>query len=307
MRKSILLGALAALVFGWLTAVPAQAAGETNLVAVARSTSISAPLEGDVQAIGGALTIASVVSGDVVTIGTRVRFEGAGEVRGSFIAAGGSVAGLTRERVAGEIWAPGTIRGAAGDAPSGQVLVDMMSEPFSLAAAALKVTLTLFWILAAAIVILVADREVRASSIEIRAALLHAFLLGLVAFTSFVLTAILFAWLTPWGIGYILLAILGAFAFITKVYGMVAVFHLVGSMLMGPRTHEEAATKWLRGDLALVVLGGLVLGALRLVPVVGNVVWISASLVGIGVALATGFGRREPWFLAWRESLADEP
>lgn len=304
MKKSVLLGALIALVCVWLTAAPARA---EDVVAVMQTTTVEAPLQGDVQAIGGALTIASVVSGNVVSIGTRVHFEGAGEVRGSFIAAGGTVTGLTRERVAGEIWAPGTIRGVAGDAPSGAVLVDMMAEPFSLAAAALKVTLTLFWILAAAIVILVADREVRASSIEIRAALLHAFLLGLVAFTSFVLTAILFAWLIPWGIGYILLAILGVFAFITKVYGMVAVFHLVGSMLMGPRTHEEAATKWLRGDLALVVLGGLVLGALRLVPVVGNVVWISASLVGIGVALATGFGRREPWFLAWRESLADEP
>jgi hypothetical protein len=33
-------------------------------------------------------------------------------------------------------------------------------------------------------------------------------------------------------------------------------------------------------------------------------VWSGASIFGIGVALATKFGRREPWFLAWRAAEA---
>jgi hypothetical protein len=36
---------------------------------------------------------------------------------------------------------------------------------------------------------------------------------------------------------------------------------------------------------------------LRLIPVVGTLIWAGASVFGIGVALATKFGRREPWFL----------
>jgi hypothetical protein len=82
---------------------------------------------------------------------------------------------------------------------------------------------------------------------------------------------------------------------------MVAVFHAVGAIMAGPRTHAEALSGgWLRGDLALTMIGAVTLGALRLVPMVGNVAWIVASVVGLGVALATWFGRREPWFLADR-------
>jgi hypothetical protein len=50
----------------------------------------------------------------------------------------------------------------------------------------------------------------------------------------------------------------------------------------------------------MVIIGLLILGAIRLVPVIGPIVWGLASIFGVGTALATKFGRREPWFLAWR-------
>jgi hypothetical protein len=31
---------------------------------------------------------------------------------------------------------------------------------------------------------------------------------------------------------------------------------------------------------------------------------MTASVLGVGVALSTKFGRREPWFLAWRPAEA---
>jgi hypothetical protein len=72
------------------------------------------------------------------------------------------------------------------------------------------------------------------------------------------------------------------------------------------RSREEMSQRrWLRGDLAMVVIGVLLLGAIRLIPVVGTVVWGIASVFGIGAALATKFGRREPWFLVWRPVSAD--
>jgi len=86
---------------------------------------------------------------------------------------------------------------------------------------------------------------------------------------------------------------------------MVAVFHALGTLTAGPRTPEQAARRrWLRGDLAMVVVGFLVLGLIRLIPVVGPLVWMGASALAIGVALATKFGRREPWFLSWRPAEA---
>jgi hypothetical protein len=87
----------------------------------------------------------------------------------------------------------------------------------------------------------------------------------------------------------------------TKVYGMVAVFHAIGTMVARPRERDRFDRRHiLRGDLAMVLIGLLILGAVRLIPVVGNVAWMAASLFGVGVALATKFGKREPWFLTWR-------
>jgi hypothetical protein len=166
---------------------------------------------------------------------------------------------------------------------------------------AVIMSLIAVWMIAAVALTLMSGREVRASSMEIRASALHCFTLGLVAMTSFVLTAIVFSYLIPYMVGVPLLFALAVFAIITKIYGMVAVFHAVGTLIAGARSRDELATrKWLRGDLAMAVIGALILGAIRLIPVVGAIVWALASIFGIGSALATKFGRREPWFLAWR-------
>lgn len=170
---------------------------------------------------------------------------------------------------------------------------------------AVIVSLIAVWMLAAVALTLMSGREVRTSSTEVRASALHCFTLGLVAVTSFVLTAIVFSYLIPYFIGVPLLFALAVFAVITKIYGMVAVFHAVGTLVAGARSREQLASrKWLRGDLAMAVIGALLLGAIRLIPVVGPIVWGLASVFAIGSALATKFGRREPWFLVWRPAEA---
>jgi hypothetical protein len=166
---------------------------------------------------------------------------------------------------------------------------------------AVTVALLALWMFAAVALTLLSGREIRYSSVEMRASALHCFALGLVAVTSFVLTAIVFSYLIPYHVGVPLLFALGVFAILTKIYGMVAVFHTVGTLIAGSRTRDQlAGRKWLRGDLAMVVIGVLILGAIRLIPIVGLIVWSLTSVFGIGTALATKFGRREPWFLAYR-------
>ncbi|HWW60620.1 MAG TPA: hypothetical protein VN181_04555, partial [Thermoanaerobaculia bacterium] len=166
---------------------------------------------------------------------------------------------------------------------------------------AIVVSLLLVWLTIAVIVTLMSGREVRLSSAEVRASALHCFALGLVALTSFVLTAIMFSYLVPYVVGIPLLAALTVFAILTKVFGMISVFHAVGTIVAGARTREQLASRrWFRGDLAMVIVGLLILGLIRLIPGVGAIVWGVASVFGVGVSLATKFGRREPWFLAWR-------
>ncbi len=165
---------------------------------------------------------------------------------------------------------------------------------------AVVASLLFVWMIAAVALTLISGREIRYSSIEVRTSPLHCLALGLVAVTSFVLTAIVFSWMTS-VIGIPLLVALAVFVMLTKIYGTIAMFHAVGTIVAGLRTREQLAQRrWLRGDLAMVIIGLLILGAIRLVPVIGPIVWGLASIFGVGTALATKFGRREPWFLAWR-------
>jgi hypothetical protein len=204
------------------------------------------------------------------------------------IFAGGRVDGA-EGRVGGHVYSPTTFEGATAAITRSAVIVSLL----------------LVWLIAAVIITLASPREIRLSSIEIRSSPLHCFTLGLVALTSFVITTIVFSYLIPYLIGIPLLVALGVFAILTKIYGTVAVFHAVGTLVAGSRTRDQLARRrWLRGDLAMVVVGVLILGAIRMIPIVGTVVWGCASIFGIGVALATKFGRREPWFLTWRPEVA---
>ncbi|HEX8152960.1 MAG TPA: hypothetical protein VF698_07545 [Thermoanaerobaculia bacterium] len=249
-----------------------------------RNANIDQPVRGTVQVYGGMVNVADVIDGDLVVVGGDVLFERAGRVNGNVILGGGRMLNADG-RVGGRVHPIASLEGAAA----------------SINKSAVAASLLVVWILAAVILTLMNGREVRFSSLEVRASALHCFALGLVALTSFVLTAIVFSYLVPYLIGIPLLAALGVFAILSKIYGMVVVFHAVGTLVAGARSrHQLAGRKWLRGDVAMVVIGALVLGIIRLIPGIGTIVWALASVFGIGVALATKFGRREPWFLEFR-------
>lgn len=290
MRSRVLavLTVVAATIVTALLAAPASAphrsaTGHHNVVVFGRDAVIDHPVNGDVQVYRGSATVRDAVDGDLLVFGDGVTFEGNGRVNGDVILAGGSVANGDG-RIGGRLYTPATIEGAMA----------MMTRT------AVIVSLLLVWMIAALVVTLMSGREIRLSSIEVRSSPLHCFTLGLVAMTSFVLTAIVFSYLVPYLIGIPLLFALGVFAVLTKIYGTVAIFHAAGTLIAGARTREQLARRrWFRGDLAMVVAGVLLLGAIRLIPVIGTIVWAFTSVFGIGVALATKFGRREPWFLAW--------
>jgi len=272
----------------------------TDVVGFGRSLTVDKDVRGDIQTMAGSLHLDGVVTGNVTVFGGSVTFGPSARISGDLICLGGTIPSNADAVVGGSIYAPATMQSALATA-SDEKTRRALSAPFSFFTLALKVSLLVFWLIAAVLLTLVGGREIRASATELRASPLFTFTLGLVALTSFVLTGIILSYLIPFGVGVPLLALLGAFAFATKVYGMVAVFHLVGGLLIGPRTPADLnRRRWLRGDIAFVAVGLLVLGALRMVPVIGNIIWVLASLFGVGVALATKFGRREPWFLAWR-------
>lgn len=289
-RRLILpLMALTAVAVLFAAVLPREATGEergrgvtvSNDVYLFEEGDIDKPVAGTVQVYGGKHFIREVIAGDLLVIGGTVTFTGRGRVDGNLIHAASTVRNPDG-RVGGKVYPLASLEGAA---------VSMKKN-------AIVASLLLVWLIVAVVLTLMSGREIRFSSTEVRSSALHCFVLGLVALTSFVLTAIAFSYLIPYVVGIPLLAALAVFAILTKVYGMIAVFHAVGTAIAGSRSRDQLARrKWLRGDLAMVVIGVLLLGAIRMIPVVGTVVWGLASIFGVGTALATKFGRREPWFL----------
>jgi hypothetical protein len=290
-RLVVPLTVLAALAALFAVVSPTGASGQSRVGEkrfVGETVTLSAPVLGSVQMYGGSLTVREPIAGDLFAIGGVVTFEGNGRVQGNLIHAGARLVGA-EGRVRGRIYPLTSLEGAAGAMTKNVIVASLL----------------LVWLIVAVVVTLMSGREIRLSSVELRTSALHCFILGLVALTSFVLTAIAFSYLVPYVVGIPLLAALAVFGILTKVYGMIAIFHALGTLVAGSRTRDQLGRrKWLRGDLAMVVVGVLLLGAIRMIPVVGTIVWSLASIFGVGVALATKFGRREPWFLEFRSAAA---
>lgn len=289
-RLLLPLMACVALIAVFCTVIPAGAERRvgTDTYVFGEDTVIRDRVAGSVQVFGGNVTVANVIEGDLFVAAGTVKFAGAGRVEGDLIYGAARVTDAS-DRVRGGIYSLSSLEGAAASMDKSAVIASLL----------------LAWLVVAVIVTMMSGREIRSSSVEVRTSALHCFVLGLVALTSFVLTAIAFSYLVPYMIGIPLLAALGAFGVLTKVYGMIVMFHAVGTLVAGSRTRGQLASrKWLRGDLAMVVIGLLILGAIRLVPVAGTIVWGLASVFGVGVALATKFGRRDPWFLEFRAAQA---
>jgi hypothetical protein len=275
----------------------AARAAADDVVSLSKSVTIDHATSGNVVVLGGSATIEQPVDGDVVVFGGDVTIRDQGRVNGDVVCLGGTVEGGAG-RITGDVFVRSAESALVAGAPRGVLAMLLM---------AVKLTLLLVWFLVTVIVSLAAGREVRQTSIEIRSSPLHTFAVGLVGYTSFILTAVLFSTLIPFFVGVPMLIVLAVFAIFAKVFGTIAVFHAVGTLIAGAKTREQLeARRFLRGDLAMTAIGLLLLGALRMIPVVGTILWGVASLFGVGAALVTAFGRREPWFLTDRTLAALE-
>jgi len=303
-RNRIVQGLLATVAFLAVTlllpASPAtgQQTHDDDFFAFGRNTILSRSIAGDVVVVGGSAELRAPVHGDVVILGGNLTIADGVRVDGDVMVMGGRAHGITGANVGGDVYAPGISPRPADD--SGALPAAFTRSPAFMSLGT-KLVLLLFWVALSTVITVFAGREIRASSLEIRAAPLQVVTLGLVGFTSFVLSAIVFSYLIPYFVGIPLLVVLGVFAAIAKTFGLIAVFHAVGQRLFGAREREELQRRRIfRGDLPMVLAGLILLGVIHLIPVVGNLVWMMASVTGIGASLSTRFGRRQPWFLTTR-------
>ncbi|HEY6066553.1 MAG TPA: hypothetical protein VIY96_10370 [Thermoanaerobaculia bacterium] len=276
-RASVVLSALALLIASASAAVAAPA----GISSVGRDVVVSEKVPGRVVAVAANVRIENAVAGDVVVWGGDVSFGPAGFVAGSLFVFGGTVRGVPGRAlpVAGTVATPGTLLRL--------YLAETKRAPWDPGALGLVVwglrLLALSAWLATATGLLYFFGSPLSRAAE-RAdsnwtAALAAGVLGIL--TIFLAAAAALA-LLPSAVAVPVALMLGVAAVAAKVFGMGALFLLLGQKL------KEGFSPARRP--AALALGFAVLGGLSLLPIAGGIVWSAASVAAVGVAFVSRFG-----------------
>jgi hypothetical protein len=161
-----------------------------------------------------------------------------------------------------------------------------------------KLGLVAAWLALTLLLFATAGRSLVRTADEIRLEPLRCFATGLIGLATLVLSALFFSALLPSLVALPMLVLVVLAALALKLWGMVAFFHGCGRLIV--RLFERPRVL----ALHTAVVGLSLLGLAKLVPYLGVWVWTAATLVGMGAALRTKFGRFEPWFESETTALA---
>ena len=268
------------------------------IVAVGRDVEIDGEALAGVTALNGSVTISGRVRGDVTVLGGDLTLAAKAEVEGDALVLGGRFVASRGARLSGRAVAYPTISSAWLTLLEGPSLGLNAGSPLVLGA---KLGLVAAWLALTLLLFATAGRPLVRTADEIRVEPLRCFAAGLVGLSTIVLTALFFSAVLPSLVALPMLALVVLAALALKLWGMVAVFHGCGRWLAKLAAGERSRRLV---QMHAAVLGLVVLGALKLLPYLGIWTWTAASLVGMGAAMRTKFGRFEPWFESEGASLA---
>lgn len=264
------------------------------IVAIGRDALIEGEALAGVTAINGSVRISGTVRGEVTVLGGNLTLDSGATVEGDALVLGGQLVASRDARISGRSVAYPTVSRAWLTLLEGPSLGLAASSPLVLGA---KLGLVAAWLALTLLLFATAGRPIVRTADEIRIEPLRCFMTGLVGLSSIVLTALFFSALLPSLVAVPMLALVVLAALALKLWGMVAVFHGCGRWIANTVAAVRSGRRPIRiVQLHAAVLGLLVLGAIKLVPYFGLWAWTAATLVGMGAALRSKFGRFEPWF-----------
>ena len=259
-----------------------------QVVALGRDLVVEGEALSDVVAVDGTVSIPGRVGSDVIVLGGDVRLLSGGRVDGDVFVLGGDVTNAGGATIVGRTVAYPSVSRAWLTLLEGPSLGLSSTSPLVVGA---KLALLCGWLVLLLLLFATAGREVLATSESVVADPFRNFLVGLTAVLSLVLTALFLTSLAASVLGVPLLFLAVFVGLLLKLWGMVAVFHALG---------EWVSRRLLRGKLlplSAATVGLLLLGAAKLLPWIGVWTWTVATLIGVGAALSTKLGRREPWLV----------
>ena len=267
--------------------VEADAVMRDQVVTLGRDLELRGEARSDVVVLSGDARIDGTVAGDVIVLGGDVHLGPPARLRGDVFVLGGEVNAGSGAAVEGR-----TV--AYPRAPSSWLVLAegplLGRSPLSSAAALLNLALLLAWLLVSVVLVWGFDSSLTVTAQSVLERPFRNFFAGLVAVLAVGLTFGLLTATAPALVGAPLLVVCAAAAMVCKLWGTVAVFIAVGTRLLPNRPGIAGR------PMAAVLVGLLALGVVKMTPYLGGWTWTIVTCVGIGAALDSRLGRREPWF-----------
>jgi len=258
-----------------------------QLVAVGRDVVIQGEALSDVAALDGSVDVSGQVTGDIVVLRGDVRLASTASVTGDVFVVGGTI-NATRGAHIG-------VRMVSYPKASNAWLTLLEGPSIGLGFASrlvlgAKLALLASWAALLLLFFAASGRQVLETAGGVQREPFRSFVVGLTGIVCLVLTGLFFSAFARGLIGVPLLVLVVLLAMVLKLWGMVAVFYALGDWVC------RRVLKRRFQPLNAATVGLLVLGAVKFLPWFGVLAWTAATLIGIGAALSTKFGRREPWF-----------
>jgi hypothetical protein len=258
-----------------------------QLVGVGRDVIVQGQALADVAALDGSVEISGQVTGDVVVLRGDVRLAPAARVGGDIFVVGGTIRAAPGARAAGRMVSYPTASNAWMTLMEGPSLGLGFASRMVVGA---KLALLAAWAALLLLFFAASGRQLLETADGVRREPFRSFFTGLTGVVSLVLTALFFSAFARGIIGLPLLILVVLLGMVLKLWGMVAVFYALGDWISLHLLRRRFR------PLNAATIGLLVLGAIKFLPWFGVVAWTTATFIGIGAALSTKFGRREPWF-----------
>ena len=265
-------------------------AGSTTgqqLVAIGRDISVEGEALADVAALDGSVDISGKVDGNVIVLRGDARLAPTARVVGDVFVVGGTIRAAHGAQTGGRMVSYPNAPNAWLTLLEGPSIGLGFASRLVLGA---KLALVAAWAALLLLFFAASGRQLIETAEGVRREPFRSFFVGLTGVVCLVLTALFFTAFARGLLGAPFVVLIVLLGLVLKLWGTVAVFYALGEWLSRNVFRRRFQ------PLNAATIGLLVLGAVKFLPWLGVLAWYVVTLIGVGAALSTKFGRREPWF-----------
>ncbi|HEY0514419.1 MAG TPA: polymer-forming cytoskeletal protein [Thermoanaerobaculia bacterium] len=258
-----------------------------QIVAIGRDVVVEGEALSDIAALNGSVDVSGQVDGDVIVLRGDVRLASSARVGGDISVVGGTIHAARGAHAGGRMVSYPNASNAWLTLLEGPTIGAGFASRLVMGA---KLAVVASWAALLLVFFAASGRQLLETAEGVRREPFRSFFVGLTGVVCLVLTALFFSAFARGVIGLPFVVLIVLLGVVLKLWGTVAVFYALGDWLSSHVFHRRFQ------PLNAATIGLLVLGVVKFLPWFGVIAWYVVTLIGVGAALSTKFGRREPWF-----------